>query len=368
MELVNQIVEAVLKDAVKDKVIVYGGRFQPFHKGHKKVYDALVSKFGSKNVYIASSDVQDSDKSPLSFNEKKQIATKLFGIPSSKFIKVKNPYQPIEILRDYDEKTTALIVAVGEKDNSRLGGAYFKPYKGDNKIKPYGVEAYVYTQLPSNSFGATDIRNMFRNKRLGDKKKHSEFERFFGKYDSTIYNTLDIKLNENVINESFDVLDALILAIIQGGVGLSIGALGSYLMSGGIVAKIKNWWKQHKNNSDVKRIVNKLKNDSDVKKALKNPNPKDIKNIVKNKISNNDLTHLKNLSEGLPGGAFIGLTSPQGYINGAPSAKKNKKKREENTNINVSNTNNIPGGKADNLTLVDIAKKYSGDYYDYRNV
>jgi hypothetical protein len=368
MELVNQIVEAVLKDAVKDKVIVYGGRFQPFHKGHKKVYDALVSKFGSKNVYIASSDVQDSDKSPLSFNEKKQIATKLFGIPSSKFIKVKNPYQPIEILRDYDEKTTALIVAVGEKDNSRLGGAYFKPYKGDNKMKPYGVEAYVYTQLPSNSFGATDIRNMFRNKRLGDKKKHSEFERFFGKYDSTIYNTLDNKLNENVINESFDVLDALILAIIQGGVGLSIGALGSYLMSGGIVAKIKNWWKQHKNNSDVKRIVNKLKNDSDVKKALKNPNPKDIKNIVKNKISNNDLTHLKNLSEGLPGGAFIGLTSPQGYINGAPSAKKNKKKREENTNINISNTNNIPGGKADNLTLIDIAKKYSGDYYDYRNV
>ena len=89
MELANLIVEAVLKEAVTDKIIVYGGRFQPFHKGHKKVYDSLVAKFGSKNVYIATSDIQDSDKSPLSFNEKKEIATKLFGIPSSKFVKVK---------------------------------------------------------------------------------------------------------------------------------------------------------------------------------------------------------------------------------------------------------------------------------------
>lgn len=198
MELANFIVEAVLKNAVTDKIVIYGGRFQPFHAGHKKVYDALVSKFGSKNVYIATSDIQDSDKSPLSFNEKKEIATKLFGIPSSKFVKVKSPYQPVEILRGFDDTTTGLIIAVGEKDDSRLGGAYFKPYKGDAKMKPYGVEAYVYTQLPSNSFGATDVRNMFRNKRLGDKRKEAEFTKFFGKFDKTIYNKLDKKLNEGV--------------------------------------------------------------------------------------------------------------------------------------------------------------------------
>ena len=72
MELANFIVEAVLKQVVTDKIVVYSGRFQPFHKGHKKVYDVLVSKFGSKNVYIATSDVQDGDKSPLSFNDKKE--------------------------------------------------------------------------------------------------------------------------------------------------------------------------------------------------------------------------------------------------------------------------------------------------------
>jgi hypothetical protein len=198
MELANLIVEAVLKEAVTDKVVVYGGRFQPFHKGHKKVYDSLVTKFGSKNVYIATSDIQDSDKSPLSFNEKKEIATKLFGIPASKFIKVKQPYQPVEILRGFDDTTTALIVAVGEKDDSRLGGNYFKPYKNDKDLKGYAVNAYVYTQLPSNSFGATDVRNMFRNKRMGDKRKEAEFTKFFGKFDKTIYNKLDKKLNEGV--------------------------------------------------------------------------------------------------------------------------------------------------------------------------
>jgi hypothetical protein len=196
MELSNFIVEAVLKQAVTDKIVVYGGRFQPFHKGHKKVYDALVSKFGSKNVYIATSDVQDSDKSPLSFNDKKEIATKLFGIPSSKFVKVKKPYQPVEILRGYDDVTTALIVAVGEKDDARLGGSYFKPYTNDKNLKGYAVNAYVYSELPSNSFGATDVRNMFRNNRMGGERKQKEFEKFFGKFDKVIYTKLIKSLNE----------------------------------------------------------------------------------------------------------------------------------------------------------------------------
>ena len=35
------------------------------------------------------------------------------------------------------------------------------------------------------------------------------------------------------------------------------------------------------------------------------------------------------LEEEMPGGAFVGLVSPQGYINGAPSQKKKKKKQED---------------------------------------
>jgi hypothetical protein len=40
------------------------------------------------------------------------------------------------------------------------------------------------------------------------------------------------------------------------------------------------------------------------------------------------------LEEEMPGGAFVGLVSPQGYINGAPSQKKKKKKQEDIVNDN----------------------------------
>ena len=67
-ELSNYLVETfLLQEAVTQKVVVSGGRFQPFHAGHYKTYKHLCSVFGAKNVYIASSNVQDSNKSPLSF-------------------------------------------------------------------------------------------------------------------------------------------------------------------------------------------------------------------------------------------------------------------------------------------------------------
>ena len=126
MNLLNE----VNKPEVKKTVVVYSGRFQPFHKGHYASYKKLVSKFGEANVYVGTSNDQSGPKSPFSFKEKKEIATKMFGIPSNRFIQIRNPYQPVEILKKFDGKTTQYIAAVGEKDANRLQGKYFKPYKG----------------------------------------------------------------------------------------------------------------------------------------------------------------------------------------------------------------------------------------------
>ena len=41
------------EDIAKDIAVFYGGRFQPMHKGHHKVYMGLVEQFGSSNVFIA---------------------------------------------------------------------------------------------------------------------------------------------------------------------------------------------------------------------------------------------------------------------------------------------------------------------------
>ena len=195
-ELSNYLVETfLLQEAVTQKVVVYGGRFQPFHAGHYKTYKHLCSVFGAKNVYIASSNVQDSNKSPLSFNEKRDIAVKVFGVSPSKFIQVKNPYQPVEILRDFDSTNTAIIVALGEKDSMRLGGQYFKPYTNDRDLEGYMTRGYVYSKTPSNSFGATDVRNMFRSN-LSVDQKEKQFQKFFGKYNKDVFQMLDKGLNE----------------------------------------------------------------------------------------------------------------------------------------------------------------------------
>ena len=118
----------------------------------------MVSKFGAENVYIGTSNDQSGPKSPFSFKEKKEIATKMFGIPSSKFVQIRNPYQPVEILKKFDGQTTQYIAAVGEKDANRLQGNYFKPYRGK---AGYGYEeiGYVYAvPAEQNPISGTDVR------------------------------------------------------------------------------------------------------------------------------------------------------------------------------------------------------------------
>jgi hypothetical protein len=199
------------KPKIQGEVVVYAGRFQPFHKGHNDAYQRLVSKFGSGNVYIATSNDTSSDKSPFSFNEKKEIATKMFGIPSSKFVKVSNPYRPAEVLKKYDGQTIAYIAAVGDKDATRLQGKYFKPYKGK---AGYGYDEIGYTYpIPAeaNPISGTDVR-----KGLGsnDKEKAKKFFlKAYPKFDKDIFKMITTKLNEGF----------------PGGIGVGLNLPGGYI-------------------------------------------------------------------------------------------------------------------------------------------
>jgi hypothetical protein len=182
------------KPTVNKTIVVYSGRFQPFHKGHYISYQKLVSKFGKNNVYVATSNVTDTTKSPFTFEEKKKIATKLFGIPSDKFIQIKNPYAPKEILDKYDGATTQYIAAVGEKDATRLTGKYFKPYNGK---AGYGYDEIGYTYaVPAeqNPISGTDVRANFKG--ADDKKGMDFFKKIYPKFDNEIYQMVKNKLNE----------------------------------------------------------------------------------------------------------------------------------------------------------------------------
>ena len=202
-ELSNFLIETILGEAAQmDKVVVvYSGRFQPFHKGHYATYDNLVRKFGKDSVYIGTSNVTDSKKSPFNFKEKKVIMTTMFGIPSNKIVNIKNPYAPEEILKKYNSDTTGLIVVVGEKDQNRLTGKYFTPYKG--KVEQgYLDKGYVYASpATANPISGTDVRYWLSAGSSDDRKKN--FTKAYPKFDSQIFKLITLKLKslKECINE-----------------------------------------------------------------------------------------------------------------------------------------------------------------------
>ena len=183
------LVESILEEnKITNKVVVYAGRFQPFHKGHYAAYQHLVNKFGKDNVYIGTSDKTDTKKSPFKFSEKKMIMTTMFGVPSNRIVQVKNPYAPVEILSKFDENTTAFITSVGGKDADRLTGKYFQLYKDDLPFEGYKDRGYVYvTPMQSGSVSGTEVRKGLRTGTIENKKEFFT-KRAYGKYNEKIFN------------------------------------------------------------------------------------------------------------------------------------------------------------------------------------
>ena len=209
-ELSNFLVESILEDEnpIKKTVVIYVGRFQPMHKGHAGTYEHLVKKFGKDNVYVGTSDKVELPKSPFNFNEKVKIMTTMFKIPKSKIHKVKNPYKPTEILKKFDEETTAFITVVGMKDKNRLGGKYFQPWNGE-ATEGYRDRGYVYA-APSSGGGisGTETRNGLS---VGSEEQKKDFfkKRAYGKFNATIFKMITDKLNEDLEVKKEWIYDSL---------------------------------------------------------------------------------------------------------------------------------------------------------------
>jgi len=201
-ELSQFLVESILlneADSIDNKIVVYSGRFQPFHKGHYSTYSHLVKKFGKNNVYIGTSNKTDNNKSPFNFKEKVMIITKMFGIPSNKIIQVKNPYVPTEVLKKFNKDTTAFITVVGKKDAGRLGnrGKFFTPYKDNLDFEGYEDRGYVYiAPNQSNPISGTEVRNGLKSGSDDDKKDFFS-KRAYPKFDKKIFDFITNTLNED---------------------------------------------------------------------------------------------------------------------------------------------------------------------------
>jgi hypothetical protein len=252
--LIKEWVKGILTENINKKVVVYAGRFQPFHKGHYATYQNLVKEFGKDSVYIGTSDKTDNIKSPFKFKEKKEIMMKMFGIPSDKIVQIKNPYAPTEIIGKFPEESTAFITVVGEKDRYRLKGKYFEPYHPDRIESGYKDKGYVYVApAQSNPISGTDVRNWLS--KGSEEQRKSGFKKAYGKFDPKIFKLVSDKLfkieskMERFIN-SFDITSLLNegsqvttigRSMVDDGPGIFFGNFKSYKKIGDYTAERLGW-------------------------------------------------------------------------------------------------------------------------------
>jgi hypothetical protein len=194
-------------------LVIYPGRFHPFHLGHKASYDWLTQQFGENNVYIASSSVQDPETSPFSFGDKATMMTKL-GVPPGRIVNVKNPYQAKEItsmLSDEEKVNTALVFAVSAKDAERFSFApkkdgtpsYLQPVPENKKsMKPMTKQGYVaitptvnFRVKGVNANSASQIRKLYLDG--NDNDRNQIITDLYGSPDPELKAIFDERLGAN---------------------------------------------------------------------------------------------------------------------------------------------------------------------------
>ena len=146
---IADLFESYVAEAGPQLVVLYPGRFQPFHLGHAEVFRDLQSKFGRDNVFIATSNKVELPKSPFNFSDK-TVFMNAAGVPSDRIIEVTNPYKLPE--PQFNPANTIFIAAVGAPDRDRLkpdsvkkdgNPSYFKTFESLDKCATADKHGYV---------------------------------------------------------------------------------------------------------------------------------------------------------------------------------------------------------------------------------
>lgn len=207
----------------KRKIVLYPGRFQPMGRHHAEVFKALQQQYGSDSVYVVTSNKVAPPKSPLDFEEKKEIMVK-HGIPDSQIIQAVSPYRIGELADQFDAEGDVIIYAVGKKDmdesprfknldgKKRDGNpTYLRSYdKNKDSLEPFENHAYVAVaphvsiKLPNGEeMSGSTLRDAMRN------LTPESFKEAMGWFDKDIYEMLRGKINESVTSLSETILSII---------------------------------------------------------------------------------------------------------------------------------------------------------------
>ena len=204
---INELAEPTL-------LVIYPGRFQPFHKGHHAVYQYLTGKFGRNNVYIATSNKVEEPKSPFTFSEKSYFM-QLTGVPADRIVQATQPYQIDNVLSSGrihvpNPENTVVIFAVSEKDmaeDPRFSSwtkkdgspAYFQPLTDLKLTKNMNEHGYIMT-VPTYDFkvlgqpmrSGTELRKLYSES--DEKQRQTIVADLFGRYTQEAEQILTAKL------------------------------------------------------------------------------------------------------------------------------------------------------------------------------
>ena len=188
---------------IKKLVAVYPGRYQPFGPHHLESYKFLKKRFDE--VYVVTSDKTGGARHPMNFAQKKKHMMRM-GVPSKAIAKERQPYIPKGLLSKYDGDTTAVVFAVGEKDEGRLtSGKYFKPYrKNYNNLKGFKDHGYTL-QIPHTSIkvggmeiSGTTMRKLMGSDKFDVDKKKKFFKKLFGYFDKKTFDLFTTSFKEEI--------------------------------------------------------------------------------------------------------------------------------------------------------------------------
>lgn len=184
-------------------VVVYPGRFQPFHLGHASVYKNLKKQFPGADILIVTSNKTDPVDSPFTFDERKKMII-ASGVNTNAVQLAANPYLAKEVLAKYDAAGTIVVFAVGAKDmtgkdarfkfgTKRDGSpSYYQPFKSIDECLPLDKHGYIIV-APTMTFkvlgmpaqGATAIREMWRQS--NEMQRKQIIKDLYGKFIPEFY-------------------------------------------------------------------------------------------------------------------------------------------------------------------------------------
>ena len=220
-------------------LVIYPGRFHPFHRGHKGSYDYLTDRFGEDSVYIATSGKQDPKSSPFSFADKRHMMAKM-GVPTGRVVQVQNPYRAEEITREFDPSDTALVFALSEKDAKRISFAprrdgspsYLQPFPSKGRLRPMSEEGYVlitpkvdFRVAGRDADSASQIRDLYA--RSDEAGRDQILHDLYGEADANLRTIFDRRLLD-AIDKQDTVTETVFVNAPDGPQLRPAGGMGTY--------------------------------------------------------------------------------------------------------------------------------------------